>query len=120
RSSLPPVSVVPTASALANSELTRFRLLARVVARTAVVLVPVHVDASSLAPGKPGSAPWVKAHPIPVAIRLRIGANVPAGAAIVGSRAQERARPVAVDGPLDASVGARAVDARGVLVDAST
>src|SRR5262245_33291079 len=90
-------------------------------ARTAVVAVRRQVSATvAFAPGLPGSAPWVKAHPNRVAIRRRFGANVPAGAAVVGIQDQERAPPVAVDGPLDAVVDARAVDARGVFVDAST
>src|SRR5262249_19713014 len=46
--------------------------------------------------------------------------NVAAGAAVEGIRAEERASPVAVDGPLDAGVHALAGAARCILVDAST
>jgi hypothetical protein len=90
-------------------------------ARTAVELVPEQVDATvAFAPGFPGSAPWVKAHPYRVAIRRRVGADVPAGAAVGGIQDQERARPVAVDGTLDAVVDALPGDACGVFVDAGT
>ena len=121
RSSLGSVSVVPAAGALACSVNARFRLAARTEARTAVELVPEQVDATiASAPGKPGSAPWVKAHPLAVAIRRRVRADVSAGATVVGIQAQECARPVAVDGTLDTVVDALTGDACGVFVDAGT
>src|SRR5262245_4183621 len=97
------IGIAADADALALSGDTCFRLSARIVARTAVVLVPQQVDANS-APGKPGSAPWVKAHPLAVAIRRRVRADVSAGATVLGIRAQKCACPVAVDGALDAVV----------------
>src|SRR5262245_34990831 len=114
------VSLAVRAPALAASKPTCTAPLALVVAGATVVVVPVQVDAMELAPGKPGRARWVKAHPIPVAIRLRIGANVSARAAVVGIPAQICARPVAVDGPRAAVVDAPAVDAGGYFIDAST
>ena len=97
---------------MAESKPTCTTPRALVAAGATVGIVPVQVDASALAPGKPGSAPWVKAHPIPVAIRLRNGANVPAGAAVVGIRAQVCARPVAVDSARGAVVNAGSGNAR--------
>jgi len=112
-------SFAARAPGLADSKETCSTPLALVVAGATVVIAPVQVDASALAKGKPGSAPWVKAHPIP-AIRLGIGTHVPARAAVVGIPAQVCARPVAVDGPLAAVVDALAVDAGRFFVGAST
>jgi hypothetical protein len=91
-----------------------------VVAGATVVIVPVREGANALAPGLTGPAPRVKAHPIPVAIRLGIGTHVPARAAVVGIPAQVSARPVAVDGPRRAAVDALAVGAGGLFVGDST
>src|SRR5262249_33549575 len=101
----------------AKSRRTKFRRSAFVVARAAVEPVVQQVDANGAAPGKPGSAPWVKADSL-VAIRRRRGADVPAGAAVVGVRVERRAGPVAADGAFDARGNAVAVDARAILVGA--
>jgi len=109
------VSLAARAPALAESKRTCTTPLALVVAGATVVIVPVQVGAIELAPGKPGIAPWVKAHPIPVAIRLRNGANVPAGAAVVRIGTQKGAGPVAIDSARGAVVNARSGNARDNL-----
>jgi hypothetical protein len=88
---------------------------ALVVAGATVVVVREQVDARELAPGKPGSAPWVKANSL-VADWRRVGTDVAACAAVIWIGIQRAAHAVAPHCTFDAGVKAIAADALAKLI----
>jgi len=103
------------ARAYAESRFTCCTPRALVVAGATVVVVREQVDARELAPGKPGSARWVKANSL-VADGRRAGADVAARAAVVGIGIQRAAHAVAFHCTLDAGVKTGAADALAKLI----